>query len=177
MGMTAEQYQAQLDALLPPGAFWRWVQGSVLYGLLLAIGDSLARVDAVAERLPLDADPRTTSDPTNWEACCGLPDGCIPGGGTLQQRRNAVVSRLASVGGASAAYIEALAAEYGYTVTVEDLGPSHWRVNAAEADVVVNSTCNGTCDDPLEVFGNEQLECLITRVKQSHTQVEFAYGV
>src|SRR5581483_2624949 len=112
----------------------------------------------------------------DWEATCGLPDGCVPGGGTTQQRRNAVVGKLLETGGCNFAYYIELAAAYGFTITCEDLDTDYWRVNSTLPSGLVNSTCDMSSDDPIEVFGNDQLECLINRVKQAHTEVIFAYS-
>lgn len=174
---SAAAWQGALRKYLPRGVLWDWLRGGWLDSLLLAAADLFAWFENCwANRLPIEADPRTTCKLLpDWEAACGLPDGCIPGGGTTQQRRNAVVGKLLETGGCSFSYYIELALAYGYTITCEDLGPLSWRVNSPLPSGMVNSTCDCTCDDPLETFGNAQLECLIKRVKQSHTQVVFAY--
>jgi uncharacterized protein YmfQ (DUF2313 family) len=178
MGITADAYADQLGRSGPRGRLWRGLlRGPNVRGLLLALGDGLARLRAKAEQLPAESDPRTTTQLLGeWETATGLPDGCIPGGGSTEQRRNAVVARLIATGGASPAYFIELAAAYGYTITIDNLGPNHWRVNSAEDESVTYMTCISTCIDELQTWGNDQLECLINRLKPAHTQVEFAYG-
>jgi len=177
---VAADYAAALSRLLPIGRLWSGLQaGPIWQGVLLAIGDALARVDAWAvQALIIEPDPRSTSQLIGeWESSCGLPDGCLPAGGTLAQRRSALVARLAALGGSSAAYFVSLAAQFGYTVTVSDVADSHWRINSNVPAAEIYTTCNGSCDDPLQTFGNEQLECLIDRIKPAHTQVDFAYAI
>ncbi|HVT35404.1 MAG TPA: putative phage tail protein [Nevskiaceae bacterium] len=178
MAITADSYARQLRQLLPPGQLWaRLAGGDDWRNLLKALGASLMRAHKRIAAMPREADPRTASARLpDWETSVGLPDTCIPGGGSLQQRRNAVVARLRSTGGASPAYFIGLAAGYGYTITITPLGPAYWRATAAEDTVVVNCTCNGGCDDQLEAYGNDQLECLLNRVKPAHTQLDIAYG-
>ena len=176
--MTAEGYAAQIDALLPHGKLWQSLAVSPVWqGLLLAIGDGLARFDLAVENLTLEADPRTSSELLpEWEWTTGLPDHCLPNGGSTEQRRFAVVARLVATGGSSAAYFIELADSYGYTITIDYPALHTWRVNTPTATALTNMTCNGTCNDALQVFGNEQLECLLGRVKPAHTALLFAYG-
>ncbi|MDI3259706.1 MAG: DUF2313 domain-containing protein [Sinobacteraceae bacterium] len=174
---SGADYADALLRLLPPGRLWRGLLGGSLWqGLIQALAAGLARFDAWAwQALIVEPDPRTTTQLiSEWESSVGLPDGCIPRGGTLAQRRAAVVSRLNARGGASAAYYIGLAAVNGYNVTVEDLGPSHWRIHAG-VTAMIWTTCNDDCDQPLQTFGNDQIECLFNRVKHAHTQLDFAY--
>jgi uncharacterized protein YmfQ (DUF2313 family) len=177
MVISATDWRINLRKLLPRGRLWRFLLGGWLDSTLLAMADVLAQFEADANRLPLEADPRTTCKLLpDWEASCGLPDDCLPGGGTHQQRRNAIVGKLRATGGCNFTYYIQLALAYGYTITCEDLDTDYWRVNSPLPSGLVNSTCDMGCDDPIEVFGVAQLECLIKRVKQSHTEVIFAYA-
>lgn len=177
MAVTAGQVLAQLKKLLPRGPLWNLPIGGVRERLLLAIADNLVATQSDEESILAEADPRTTAQLLpDWEATCGLPDGCLPGGGSTAQRRNAVVGRLNEVGGASKAYFIGLAAVYGYTITIDEPALHTWRVHSSLSAGLVWSTCNGTCDDQLQTYGSTQLECLINRVKPAHTVVEFAYS-
>lgn len=175
--MNPENYRDQLLALLPPGSLWEALRrGPNWRGMLLTCGDTLARVHAAILRLRREADPRSTTELLpEWEASCGLPDGCIPGGGSIQQRRNAVVARLTATGGASPQYYIDVAAKLGFTITVENVSPNVWRIHAPE-ETVIEMTCNDTCNDALRTWGNEQLECVMNRIKHAHTDLLFAYG-
>lgn len=89
MGLSAAAYARQMKALLPPGKVWRMVE-SVLADFFLACGQELARVDARADSLLEESDPRTTTEL--------LPDFerelDITASGTLAERRARVISLL-----------------------------------------------------------------------------------
>ena len=176
---TGANYTAQLAALLPRGQLWAGLLASPLFrGVLQACGDALARLQADIDRLPVEADPRTTADfLVEWESTVGLPDGCLADGGSTEQRRAAVVARLVATGGASAAYFQALAAAYGYEIAITYPALHTWRATTTTPVALVNMTCNGDCNDALQSYGNEQLECLLNRAKPAHTVLEIAYGV
>ncbi|ROH88674.1 DUF2313 domain-containing protein [Stagnimonas aquatica] len=176
---TANAFAAQLAALLPRGQLWAGLLGSPLFrNVLQACGDALARVQGDIDRLPVEADPRTTADLlVEWESTVGLPDGCLADGGSIEQRRAAVVSRLVATGGASEDYFLGLAAAYGYTGAISYPALHTWRFETPTEVALINATCNGNCNDALQSYGNEQLECLLNRAKPAHTVLEIAYGV
>lgn len=177
MGMSSEAYASQIAALLPAGSLWTALRrGQVFNWLLLALADGFARFHARVDQLYLDVFPPTSSELLpEWEASCGLPDGCLAGGGSIEQRRNAVSARLTSVGGVSRSYFIGVAAKLGFTITVEDIAPAAWRIHAP-AETITEMTCNDTCNDALRTWGNEQLECTFNRIKPAHTELLFAYG-
>jgi uncharacterized protein YmfQ (DUF2313 family) len=176
MAVTAAKALLELKKFSPRGQLWDFLRGGFVERLLKALGDGLVATEADIDTLTTEADPRTTSQLLpDWEATCGLPDGCVPGGGSTAQRRNAVVGRLVATGGASRAYLIGLAAKFGYVITIDEPAPFTFRVTSPLASGLVYSTCNGTCDDQLQTFGVAQLECLIERVKPAHTAAEFAY--
>lgn len=193
MGMTAEQYRDQLLALQPPGAALPVDSESTWAMLLLALAEGFARVDARAERLLDELDPRTTYELLpDWERNVGLPDSCVPGEQTVEQRRAALIARLALGGNLSRAYLIASAYRFGYVITITEFLPysvdsdvdeplygSDWafafRVNAP-AVTVFYATVDSDVDAPLAWWGNEQLECLIGRHKSAGYTQLFAYG-
>lgn len=181
--MTPDEYAAQLRKLLPRGRLWLAPAGTLLYAVLLFIAATLLRFRRFLEGLQAELDPRTASQLLpEWEAACGLPDGCIPGGGTVPQRRAAVLARLTASGGphgetASRAYFIQLAAQFGYTISILESATNVWQVRSTQTVALTWSTCDSGCDDQLQAYGNQQLECLINRLKPAHTQVSFAYGV
>jgi uncharacterized protein YmfQ (DUF2313 family) len=176
--VTSNQYLDQLKRLAPPGRLWAIPVGSLIEKVFLAIADGLARAQTLLETLPSESDPRTTSQLLpEWEKVTGLPDGCIPSGGTTQERRNAIVARLISTGGASVPYFTQLAATYGYSITIDFPALHTWRVSTPTTIGITRANCRSKCIDPLRTWGNDQLECLLNRVKPAHTVLEFAYGV
>jgi uncharacterized protein YmfQ (DUF2313 family) len=56
-----------------------------------------------------------------------------------------------------------------------DLWRFAWQVNAP-ATTVEQFTVMGGVDEALQSWGNELLECLISRLKPAHTNVLFAYS-
>lgn len=195
MGLTATDYLAQLQALLPQGPAWPRDADAELTRLLTAWADELARVDGRTLDLVEEADPRTTAELlADWERVVGLPDPCVAALAATQttaQRRAALVGKLTTIGGQSAAYYIALAASLGYAITVTEFtlhdvedDVEHaltaapwqfaWQVNAAQDTVGVLAVTD-TVEDPLAWWGNELLECVISRLKPAHTHVLFAY--
>lgn len=179
MSRSADEYVDQLQQLLPPGIAWTRARDATLTYLLGALADGLARADASAASLLAEADPRTTSQLlAEWETSAGLPDPCVKEPQTIEQRRRALVTRLTATGGASAAYFEGIAASLGYHSTVEDVATHVWRVNTREdAAVTWARAGEAVAGDPIRSWGEDRLECVITRLKPAHTRVLFAYGV
>lgn len=194
MAMTADDYLLQLQALLPQGPAWPR-EDSPVTRLLNGLAQELARVDGRVVTLLEEADPRTTAELfTDWERVAGLPDACaIAFGGdqTTAQRRAALLGRLTSLGGQSAAYYVGMAAALGYAVTVEDFTEhtvdddvEHplfgaawafaWQVNGV-LNEVTEITVDDSVDDPLAAWGSALLECVIQRLKPAHTTVLFSY--
>jgi hypothetical protein len=86
--MTAAAFARVLKALLPPGKIWQL--DDVIENIFLANGDELARVDARAQDLIREADPRTADELLpDFERVLGLE-----GDGSLGTRRARVVSLL-----------------------------------------------------------------------------------
>lgn len=193
---TAAEYREQLKALLPPGQAFPRDPGTTLHDLLDGMSIELARVDGRACVLPQEANPATTMELlSDWERVAGLPDKCS---GvleeTLQGRRNALLTKLASTGGQSAAYFIELAASLGYTVTIEEFRPFRvgrsragdaltngpwaftWLVRAPAVSVTSFRVGRSAVGERLRTWGNDTLECKLNQLKPAHTIAIFAYG-
>jgi len=186
-------YLQQMQALLPRGDAWSHEPDNVLTKLLTALAKEFSRVDARASDILDEADPRTTYELLiDWERVAGLPDTCTDQVDTLQERRDALVSKLTSIGNQSRQYFIDIAAALGYTITITEYRPYFvntainmpindetwrfvWSVNAPE-ETIRSMTVNSEVDMPLRDWGNEQLECLINKFKPAHTHALFAYG-
>ena len=59
---TVDDYDQALDRLLPRGLIWKRVPGSMLDAVLHSIAIELARIDAKADKVLDEADPRTSFD-------------------------------------------------------------------------------------------------------------------
>lgn len=192
MAMTAADYLAQEQALLPQGAAWPRDSDATLTKLLNAFADELARIDGRALTLIEEADPRTTNELLgDWERVAGLPDTCVAATLSTAQRIAALVTKLTTLGGQTRDYYIALAAKLGYTITITEFAPYTvaspvnaaiygelwrfaWQVNSS---LVTQTffTMSSTVADALSSFGNDQLECVMSRLKPAHTHVQFAY--
>lgn len=195
MALTAAEYLAQLQALLPPGAAWRRDAGSALTELLAALAEELAHIDQRVDALLAESDPRTTYELlADWERVAGLPDPCTPADASIEARRLSLVQRLTMLGGASRQYFIDLAAALGYpgaTVTefrpftcaseCEDSltqapdWPHTWQLNLAETRIT-NMTCVSACNAALRAWGDFTIECVVRRLRPAQTHVLFAYG-
>ena len=195
MALTDADYLIQLQALLPPGPAWPQDDAATMTRLFAGLAQELARVDGRALQLLEEADPRTTAELfADWERVAGLPDACavaFGGDQTVAQRRAALVGRLATLGGQSAAYYIGLAAALGYAITITEFGEHtvnddvehplysaawifSWQVNAA-LNTITDITVESTVEDPIGAWGNSLLECVIKRLAPAHTSVLFSY--
>lgn len=122
-----EAFAHALLALLPLGEVWPREPGSVLVGVMTALAGVVARWAArVGHFLLVEAFPPTShlllSD---WERVLGLPEPCLPAAQTLEERRLAVVEKLARrPGGQSRPYYIDLARRLGY----HEGGPSPYQL-------------------------------------------------
>jgi uncharacterized protein YmfQ (DUF2313 family) len=195
MGMSSAQYRDQLIALQPPGAALPVEPDSRWGRLLHALAEELARLDARAEDLRAEADPRTTSELLiDWERLAGLPDVCSLADETAEERRGAVHARIVSIGGQRAQYYIDIASALGFTVTVHEFRPFKaglsqagdpltngdwawaWEVRAAGVTAQFFRAGLSQAGDPLRLWGREALlECAIARYAPAHTHVLFSY--
>ncbi|HEX7126427.1 MAG TPA: putative phage tail protein [Thermodesulfobacteriota bacterium] len=188
MRLTADDYRAALQALLPTGLVWPRDPDATWTALLAALADELARCHDAAERLVDDADPRTVDALLpDWETLCGLvPSPDAP----AAARREAVLLVLALRGGQTPQYFIDLAAAAGFTVTVEEFDPFMagstagsllygdawqfaWRVTTLEAQVTA-FTAGARAGEALTTLNLGDLPALIARRQPAHTHVLYA---
>lgn len=179
--MTAEEYRWQLQALLPPGSAWTREPGAVLTKVLHALADELGRVDMRASDLLTESDPRSTFELLgDWERTFRLPATCVPAGQTTTERRNALASKVAAMGGQSRAYFMKLAHAIGYVgANWTDIA---WQfINSAQgwaagnATIVAGTTSvvvSATAADPMIrkiglAFKGADYRYLIVRLKRN----------
>lgn len=189
-------FLAALRALLPRGLAWPQeddgVCGRTLSGLSAAFATLHARVGDLSER---ESDPAQASELlAAWERAYGLPDPCVGDGQTQQERRAALVARIGASGGQSIAYYTGVAAALGYAITIQEFRPFRadrstadsrvnddpwpftWRVNAPALTVIYFRADSSTAEEPIERASDQALECVLTRIKPAHTEIEFVYG-
>ena len=192
---TADDYREQLQALLPHGAAWPRDADATLTALLDAMAQELARIDARAVDLMVEADPRRAIELLpEWESETGLPDSCLTTTQTLQGRRDNVVGKLAHRGGQSRQYFIDLAAKLGFDVTITEYRPFRvgqatagdalsngdwifvWTVNAPQTTIRPFAVGQSAVGEALRSWGNEPLECAVSREAPAHTILHFAYN-
>lgn len=195
MALSAEHYARQLAALLPPGIAFESEPGSDMDELLQRAGRYLAAADDRANQLRDEANPyRTLALLPEWEASLGLPDSCSVGTPTLAARRAAIVARLTDAGGARSPRFVQLATALGYTGATtqrfrvhtcehsceEPILGEDWRfafrLNVPATVVVSEATCESAVDEPLRVWGDTQLECVLARECPQPATVLISYG-
>ncbi len=122
-GMTVKKdYTAFLQALLPTGQAWNRQENSNLTLLLDAFAAEFLAIHNRALDLLKESDPRSTIEMlTDWETETGLPDSCSEGiATTFQERRQAILQKLTTIGGQSASYFRSIAEGYGYEVEITE---------------------------------------------------------
>lgn len=193
MALSAADYRGLLLNLLPKGPAWPTEPSDFTYKLADGLAQELARIDARADALLDEADPRSTLELlADWERVCGLPSPCLAGvEQTLAGRRAALVAHLTGAGGQTPAYYIGVAAAAGFAIIITEFRPwtfdrpfdvpmcgtiwAHaWQVNAP-AETVTFWDFDHPFTDPFASWGNELLECLIKQLKPAHTTVLFAY--
>jgi uncharacterized protein YmfQ (DUF2313 family) len=177
MGMTATDYASQLQALLPPGAAWRMEPGDVRLAVLEALAEEFARLDARADALPVEANPRTSTELLpEWEAFLGLPPT-----GTDAERRGAILGWLLAQFEQNAPFYIAQAAALGVPIPITIT--KDWvafRVGASGAGDLIGGQeweFIWTVHAPLATSAElrARLEALFTKFKQAHSIVYFIY--
>lgn len=194
---TPADYRQHLAALLPPGPFWAASRrpGTVFFRVLLGLAAEFARVHNAALLLIAEADPRTTTFMLpDWERELGLPDQCSGELPTIEQRRQAVLSRLVDIAPVTPQDFINLAASLGYAVTIEEgqplvynhpLGPTRryksylsrfkWTVFVLSSQKTPRRYGKAFYNERYLEASNPLLECLFRRFKPAHTAVEFVY--
>jgi uncharacterized protein YmfQ (DUF2313 family) len=178
LGMAA--FARMLKALLPRGPVWRLEPDSVITRTLQAIADELARIDARGDDLIEEADPRTTDELLeDWERALGLPSPCITESQTQQERRDAVVGALNTVGGNSVEYFIALAASLGATITIVEDHPFLIGLHGMGDEIGGDEwtfVWHVTAPIALSAAQRQLLECTFNRLRPAHTLPTFTYA-
>lgn len=194
MAVNHEAYREALIALLPRGVIWQVESESNLWKVLDAVAAGLLRVHAGADRLMVEADPRTAYELLpDWERALGLPDLCGSDALSVTDRRAAIIARLTAIGGATPAYLIQQAEAMGYPgATLDEYDLAHcegdceqalfdepwlytFTLNLPQEPDTLGATCDGSCEDYLGIPPNNRIECLINRIKPAHTHAIFAY--
>ena len=183
---TAEDYRAQLQALMPRGDAISTELDTDLALLFLALGDEFARFDARAQNLIEEIDPRTTTELiAEWERVTGLPD-CAAIGPTLGARRSDVVHRLTLIASLTPQFLVDELAALGFTVVltefecfevgfsqvgeelIEEGGWFFLDIETDEVAVFEAEIGAFTVGEPLGAIVNDTIDCHLRRLLPAH---------
>jgi len=188
-------FLGSLQSLLPRGIIWRRDEDATLTRVLAAVADGLDRLHARMLAILDELDPRTTRALLpEWERFAGLPDPCAGLAPSQQDRRRELVTRLTWQGGQRIADLQALAASYGFTVTITrsprfrcghrlpgrlggPIAAHTLRVRIATAAVTRFRAGSSRCGDRLgSIARSAALECVLRRAAAAHAVLVFDYG-
>lgn len=164
---------------------------SNLRKVLLGLASELIRLRDSVNNLCEQYDPRVTEEFIDeWERTVGIPDDCIGNSGTLEERRNNVLLKIAGINITTAKQFENLAASFGFTVTVKSgvdvstfpLAFPFVLLSAAEAPFTIIVEYDASLETesfPLTfpftftASAIDILECLFDKLKPANTQIVF----
>lgn len=193
---SEEQYLNMLVQLLPQGAAWPREEAADRDTLLGLAAFSQHNVEVAAVEMILEGNPaRTVKMLAEWEKEFGLPDECSLSYETLAERRAALVAKYTAVGGNSLAYLVELATNYsgqvctgnkygafraGESVAGDALTNDPWRywyrISVPETVVRPFVAGSGCAGEPLRIWGNERLECMIKQFGPAEGHALITYG-
>lgn len=194
MSRTLSDYLEQIKVLLPVGALWESLKNDkTLNAYLESECQEKLTIDYRISNIINETDPRSVYELLpEWELFAGLPGKCYVTGENLEQRREALHYRLTAIGGQSINYFIQLAKSLGFDVTVSEFDTFNvndtvsdkintddwefaWQINTASETVDYFSVSSDT-STALASWGNQKLECVISKLKPAHTVVIFSYG-
>jgi len=186
--LSSAEYLPQIRKLFPRGDAWPEDPDTTAEAMRQAIADSAAAVHTLGSTLvEIEGDPtQTLLLLSDWEKDWGLPDPCTPLNATIAQRRAALVGKIVSNAGGNLsllAYLEAVAAAYGYTITARygratDGTGWQWLIvitaQTASTESFFRAGDSGA-GDFLNTWNNSQLECVLRRITPAHKQLSYTY--
>jgi uncharacterized protein YmfQ (DUF2313 family) len=185
----------ELLSLLPPGWIWPRDEGSLLAALLKPLAGEIAALEATAEAMLEEIDPRTAVlCLPDFERVLGAdPCGRDPSTLSLPRRQELAHQRWTARGGQSIAYFVDMAAKRGVSITIEEAHVSQagamqagdevvsspeqfvWRVLLSLSNPIIFTAGASTAGELLYDFDLSDIECDIRRAKPAHTEVVFVY--
>jgi uncharacterized protein YmfQ (DUF2313 family) len=195
MSRSEDQVLDELLSHLPPGWIWRRDRDSLIAALLTPLASGIADVEALAEEMLHEVDPRLASVCLpDYERVLG-PDPCGRDTSTmsLADRRQLAHQRWTARGGASRAYFIGLAAKRGVAITISENRCSYagemvageelvdfpeqfiWTVHLAFTEESLFVVGESQVGDRLYDLIISDIDCDIRRLKPAHTEVAFQY--
>lgn len=177
------QYTESLARYLPHGKLFavKSAQNSNFRKLLRGLAHELFEANGLLRQYNQEIIPdQTERFIEEWESALGLPDECVDISGSLEDRRNNILAKLASLGVQTIADFENMAAVFGFDVTVvagADSGLSFGSDQEMRHTIVVNASPAETFTYTFPIpFGDARLvflECMFNRLKPANAQVLF----
>ena len=182
MALTEADYLQQLRQLLPPGPAFDLELQPDLAQLLAALAPELGRVDGNNAGLLLELNPATaTVLLPDWEAYLGLPDVCVvPGSQTLEERRQAVITKLTATGAPQLSYYRKLGTQVGISVDIQEFRPARVGLTSV-GDFLYGAgwPWSWIASVPVNTYGSEaaaSLNCRLQRDAPEYTDVVLGFG-
>jgi uncharacterized protein YmfQ (DUF2313 family) len=180
--MTADDYAAQLQELLPQGLAWTREKDAHLTHLLQAIAQEWWRVHQRTEEFVQDAVPSDSVELlSDWERVADLT---AEDKDTVPQRQQRLVAKLSELGGQSKSYFEHLARQWDLDIAIQEFRPFRVGMSCA-GDALTNDRWTfvwhirilaymGNKTDPDEILLQQnQCKALIKQLKPAHTKLLF----
>lgn len=194
MGVDASDYLQEFLRLLPEGPVWSRDLDSMQTRVLKVPAEMMARIDAKAQGLIAEVDPRAAKDLLeDWERNYGLPDECTSLAATPEDRRRRLYQKVVWQGGQSKQFFVDLVESLGYPGSmVTEFRPFRanskcnaglnqngwrfaWRITVPSKTTVRKFTAISPCNSPLQRWGDDTLACILSAYKPAHTILFIAY--
>lgn len=191
MALTQDEQRAALASWMPPGMAWVAfrITDTVAWSFLNGLAPEFVRL---AQSI---SDSRVTIPNTGnngdfideWEVAMGIPDGCLPGTGDLVERWTHVLAKFASMNVQTSADFVALAAIFGFNVTVEGGIGSVLYPGVLTTEKEARNTIVVTFDIsepnafpftfPITFEQNQTVivECVFNKLRPANNQLKFLY--
>lgn len=196
---NAASYAAELLAHLPKGAVWPKSLGNPRTpnwtGLLMALGQEPSRADIMVRTLLAEMDPRTAEGMyPDWLQAYGLPDACLAAPVSEEVQRQRLVDLVTMKGSTTPKFLTAIAYNLGYDIYVQTWTPSRcgmfhcgdwlrdtpwaFAMQIHSENVAVRRALCGSArsGDSLCAFGNDPLQCIITKHVRATTLPRLTFG-
>ena len=170
--------------LLPPGLALPTSDDSEIGRVLRVTARSIARLEALADFVAEDFDPRiTTGFLEDWERVLGLPECSTSLAPTTEGRRTEVLEKYTRTASLSLADLSAACLELGFPVAITEnqpyapgsdgspIGDAHIfdvQITGGSLPVMYFRAGESRSGDPLGSFGDERLICLLNARKPAH---------
>lgn len=182
-----EQRQA-IASWMPPGMAWAAFRlaNTNAYNFLLGLASEFVRMAAFIAAARVTIPNSTNNDDfiAEWEEAVGIPDSCLLGTGTLEERWRHVLVKFAGANIQTANDFVALAGIFGFTITVQggmDFRPDFGSDKEARNTIVVTFATTEVEVFPYTfpfTFEESQsliIECLLTTLKPVTSNIDFRH--